>query len=188
MPSVFDLSNLWKYLAAWLVMLLVSVANGAARDFTYGRHLGELAAHQISTASGVLLLGAVLAFLAFNIRTPWRRRAGVFLGDAGSEFLGLAIAWACFRLTQNDNHPVSQADHPARSLIRGGQAPVRRGHRPRQAQNGSGQGCGMTMPAGRRASGPRTEERGPRHKSEILDPRSSRLEPFFMTIDSFTLE
>lgn len=60
MPSVFDLSNLWKYLAAWLVMLLVSVANGAARDFTYGPHLGELAVHQISTASGILLLGAVI--------------------------------------------------------------------------------------------------------------------------------
>jgi hypothetical protein len=60
MPSVFDLSNLWKYLAAWLVMLLVSVANGAARDFTYSRYLGELAAHQISTASGILLLGAVI--------------------------------------------------------------------------------------------------------------------------------
>jgi UDP-GlcNAc:undecaprenyl-phosphate GlcNAc-1-phosphate transferase len=60
----------------------------------------------------VLLLGAVLAFLAFNMRTPWRPRAGVFLGDAGAEFLGLAIAWACFRLTQNDNHPVTPALAP----------------------------------------------------------------------------
>lgn len=60
----------------------------------------------------VLLLGAVLAFLAFNMRTPWRSRAGVFLGDAGAEFLGLAIAWACFRLTQNENHPVTPALAP----------------------------------------------------------------------------
>ena len=60
----------------------------------------------------VLLLGAVLAFLAFNMRTPWRSRAGVFLGDAGAEFRGLAIAWACFRLTQNDNHPVTPALAP----------------------------------------------------------------------------
>lgn len=60
----------------------------------------------------VLLIGAVLAFLAFNMRTPWRSRAGVFLGDAGAEFLGLAIAWACFRLTQNDNHPVTPALAP----------------------------------------------------------------------------
>lgn len=60
----------------------------------------------------VLLLGSIIAFLAFNLRTPWRARAGVFLGDAGAEFLGLAIAWACFRLTQNDYHPVSPALAP----------------------------------------------------------------------------
>jgi hypothetical protein len=51
MPRIF---------ATWFVMLLVSVANGAVRDFTYGRQLGELAAHQVSTASGALLLGIVM--------------------------------------------------------------------------------------------------------------------------------
>jgi len=35
MPSIFTRSSLWKYLAAWLVMLLVAVANGAVRDITY---------------------------------------------------------------------------------------------------------------------------------------------------------
>lgn len=42
MPSIFTRSNLWKTLAAWLAMLAVSVANGAVRDFTYGRHISEL--------------------------------------------------------------------------------------------------------------------------------------------------
>lgn len=55
-----DISNTWKHLAAWFVMLLVSIANGAVRDFTYGRHLGELAAHQVSTVASVLLLGLVI--------------------------------------------------------------------------------------------------------------------------------
>lgn len=41
-------------------MLLVSVANGSARDFSYGQHLSELAAHQVSTASGILLLSVVI--------------------------------------------------------------------------------------------------------------------------------
>lgn len=41
-------------------MLLVSVANGSARDFSYGRHLSELAAHQVSTASGIVLLGLII--------------------------------------------------------------------------------------------------------------------------------
>lgn len=60
MTSISTLSDLGKYLLAWLLMLVVSVANGAVRDFTYGRHLSEPAAHQISTVSGILLLGLVI--------------------------------------------------------------------------------------------------------------------------------
>jgi hypothetical protein len=57
-----------KYLSAWLVMLLVSIANGAVRDFTYGKHLDPLTAHQLSTVSSVLLLGIVIR--AFVRRYP----------------------------------------------------------------------------------------------------------------------
>lgn len=49
-----------RYLIAWFEMLLISIANGALRDFTYGRHLPELLAHQLSTLSGMVLLGAVI--------------------------------------------------------------------------------------------------------------------------------
>lgn len=49
-----------RYLTAWFVMLLVSVANGAIRDFTYGKYLDELMAHQLSTLSSVVLLGIVI--------------------------------------------------------------------------------------------------------------------------------
>jgi UDP-GlcNAc:undecaprenyl-phosphate/decaprenyl-phosphate GlcNAc-1-phosphate transferase len=54
-----------------------------------------------------LLCGGVIAFLGFNLRLPGRPRARVFLGNAGSEFLGLAVAWGCFRLTQTPSHPVT---------------------------------------------------------------------------------
>jgi UDP-GlcNAc:undecaprenyl-phosphate GlcNAc-1-phosphate transferase len=60
----------------------------------------------------VLLLGALLAFLVFNMRSPWMPKASIFLGNAGSEFLGLVIAWCCFRLTQNADHPVTPALAP----------------------------------------------------------------------------
>jgi len=53
-----------------------------------------------------LISGAVCGFLAFNLRTPWNPRARVFLGNAGSELLGLLVACASFRLTQNPEHPV----------------------------------------------------------------------------------
>lgn len=55
----------------------------------------------------VILVGAVAAFLWFNLRFPWRPRAKLFMGNAGSAFLGFCIAWVAFRLTQNPGHPVS---------------------------------------------------------------------------------
>ena len=54
-----------------------------------------------------VLCGALAAFLAWNVRLPWRPRAKVFLGNAGSALLGLVIAWVAFRLTQNEGHPVN---------------------------------------------------------------------------------
>ena len=49
-----------RYLIAWFAMLLVSVLNGAVRDFGYGRHMPELLAHQLSTLIGIVLLGVVI--------------------------------------------------------------------------------------------------------------------------------
>ena len=55
----------------------------------------------------IIQIGAVGGFLAFNMRSPWNRSAKTFLGNAGSDFLGLFIAWCCFRLTQTSFHPVA---------------------------------------------------------------------------------
>lgn len=51
---------MYKYLLVWLAMLVVSIANGAVRDFTYGRLMSERAAHQLSTLIGIVLLGLVM--------------------------------------------------------------------------------------------------------------------------------
>ncbi len=53
------------------------------------------------------ILGATLGFLLHNFPMPRRPRARVFLGNAGSAFLGFSIAWIVFRLTQNAGHPVN---------------------------------------------------------------------------------
>jgi hypothetical protein len=45
----------FKYLIAWFPMLLIAIANGAARDLIYKRYVGDLTAHQISTFSLILL-------------------------------------------------------------------------------------------------------------------------------------
>ena len=65
-------------------------------------------AGNLTLASRVLILsGALAGFLIWNVRLPWRPRAHAFLGNAGSAFLGLVIAWVSFRLTQNPGHPVN---------------------------------------------------------------------------------
>ncbi len=55
----------------------------------------------------LIMMGALIAFLAFNLRRPGVPRARTFMGNAGSAFLGFVIAWFSFRLTQNPGHPVS---------------------------------------------------------------------------------
>lgn len=48
----------------------------------------------------VALMGAVVGFLFFNLRTPFRGTAAVFMGDAGSLLLGGCLAWFALRLAQ----------------------------------------------------------------------------------------
>ena len=54
----------------------------------------------------LVLLFAVLGFLVFNMRTPWRSRAAVFMGDAGSMMLGAAIAFFIIDLAARDTRAV----------------------------------------------------------------------------------
>lgn len=63
-------------------------------------------------AALIPMMGAIAAFLLFNMRFPWQRSAQVFMGNAGSMFLGFTIVWVAFRLTQNPAHPVSPAIAP----------------------------------------------------------------------------
>lgn len=49
--------------------------------------------HEAVAVETVLLASAIAGFLLFNMRHPWRARAAVFLGDAGSMTLGAAAAF-----------------------------------------------------------------------------------------------
>lgn len=48
------------YLIGWCVLLAVAMFNGALREFTYGRHVAELSAHQLSCVTGILLFAIVI--------------------------------------------------------------------------------------------------------------------------------
>ena len=49
--------------------------------------------------------GAVAGFLGWNLRTPLRARAAVFMGDAGSLFVGFSLLWICALLALSSGVP-----------------------------------------------------------------------------------
>jgi UDP-GlcNAc:undecaprenyl-phosphate GlcNAc-1-phosphate transferase len=57
----------------------------------------------------LILGGALMGFLCFNMRLPWQRRAKVFMGDCGSLMLGFLLAWAAIRVTQAEKNPLPPA-------------------------------------------------------------------------------
>ncbi len=69
---------------AGAVALVILAGLGIAAVLAGNTHVPLLAA---------TLGAALVGFLAFNLRAPWRRRASVFLGDSGSLALGFALVW-----------------------------------------------------------------------------------------------
>lgn len=49
----------------------------------------------------LILMMVIAGFLCFNLRHPWRTRANVFMGDAGSTMIGFALGWFMVHLSQN---------------------------------------------------------------------------------------
>lgn len=57
-------------------------------------------AHMESASYLILLTAAIAGFLFHNLRHPWRARATVFMGDAGSMMLGFVLTWFFISLSQ----------------------------------------------------------------------------------------
>ncbi len=55
----------------------------------------------------LMLVVVVMGFLLFNMRLPWRHRALVFMGDAGSMFLGFAISWFLIAISQGSDRAMA---------------------------------------------------------------------------------
>jgi len=68
-----------KYFLCWFPMLLLAVLNGAARDLWYKKLTGELAAHQISTISLIILFGFYIWFV-INKFPPQSGRQAIYIG------------------------------------------------------------------------------------------------------------
>lgn len=55
---------LLRYLSIWFVLALVAVANGLLREYTYGRFMSGLPAHQLSTVTAIIASGVVVWWAA----------------------------------------------------------------------------------------------------------------------------
>jgi hypothetical protein len=77
------------YILAWLGLLAIGFANGAIREFFYGRWVGEPAAHQISTVTAIVFFG--LAVWLLERRWPLASNGQALA--IGLIWLGLTVAF-----------------------------------------------------------------------------------------------
>jgi hypothetical protein len=55
-----------KYVIAWLAMPIIGIVNGTIRELAYKNALGELRAHQVSVATGIVLFGLYVWILSLR--------------------------------------------------------------------------------------------------------------------------
>jgi hypothetical protein len=67
------------YTLAWIPLVFIAVGNGAIREFTYGRCVSELSAHQISCVTGILLF-FLYAWLLSSFRSLKTVREAIAVG------------------------------------------------------------------------------------------------------------
>jgi len=53
------------YTLFWLVLLLLAMVNGIVREATFGKHLPDLQAHQLSTLMAIVLAGLAVWLFSF---------------------------------------------------------------------------------------------------------------------------
>ncbi len=53
----------WKYALGWIPLVIIAIANGVFRQIFFQQSLGELRAHQLSTAIGIILFGIYIDWL-----------------------------------------------------------------------------------------------------------------------------
>jgi len=78
--------SLPAYLLFWLVLMVLAIGNGIARESLYGSGLSDLQSHQMSTVTGMLVTGAaVWAFSHFWMPPDSVREAAL-----------IGLAWLVF--------------------------------------------------------------------------------------------
>lgn len=77
------------YTLAWFPMVLIGIINGIIRQSVYGPSMSELTAHQVSTVTGITLLG----FYVWVLTRKWRVRSARQAISIGLIWLALTVAF-----------------------------------------------------------------------------------------------
>lgn len=80
---------MWKYILAWVPLVFLAIANALVREKFLATRLEELPAHQVSTATAVVLFGIYIWFI---IRI-WRPESAGQALVIGLWWLGLTVAF-----------------------------------------------------------------------------------------------
>ncbi len=78
----------WKYVIGWLPLVVIAIANGTFRQIVFQQSLGELHAHQLSTAIGIILFGV---YIYWVIRR-WKP-------ETMSETIRIGLLWMILTIT-----------------------------------------------------------------------------------------
>lgn len=98
--GVINAANMSDGIDGLLGTLLFAAFSGLAVAAFIGDRVSEL--------NLLLMMGGCIAgFLFFNMRTPWRERAAIFMGDGGTMFLGFVVAYFVIKLSQGENAAIT---------------------------------------------------------------------------------
>jgi hypothetical protein len=78
-----------KYVLAWVPMVLIAIVNAAFREAGYGKFMGELGAHQLSTLTAIILFGVYIWILT----RVWPIQSSGQAITIGLIWLGLTVAF-----------------------------------------------------------------------------------------------
>ena len=81
------MKNLYKHLLWWFAFPFIAIFNATLRELIYKKSLGDLAAHQISTVTGIVFFGIIFYF----IFKKWKIESVKHTIRIGLTWLGLTI-------------------------------------------------------------------------------------------------
>jgi hypothetical protein len=78
-----------RYTVAWIFLVIVAITNAAIREAGYKKFLGELAAHQLSSLTAIILFGLCVWLLSLR----WKLQSSAQALTVGLIWLVLTVAF-----------------------------------------------------------------------------------------------